>query len=581
MDKSTSYLFRRLLREYVRPYAGRLAVAVIFMAVAAACTAAMAKLMEPVLDDIFVAKDQSKLLWISGAILGVFVLKGVSTYFQDVLLSFVGQKIIADMQKQLYEHMMRADLAFFHKSSTGSLISRFTNDVNLLRSAVSRTITSLGKDTLTLVFLVAVMFYQDWVLATLSFFVFPVAILPIVKIGKKMRKVSTSTQEEMGSFTAHLDQGFENIRHIKAYQMETSESVRAHSLIDQLFSLLYRATKIKAVSKPIMETLGGLAIVIVVFYGGSQVIQDTRSTGTFFSFITALLLAYEPMKKLSNLNAILQEGLSAADRLFRLLDAPASIQDKNAAQNLTLEKGAIEFKDVTFSYEEDNAVEKISLKIPAGKTVALVGPSGAGKSTLLNLIPRFYDVDSGKIIIDGQNIQDITLESLRGSIGLVAQEVGLFDQSVAQNIEYGRPGASQEKIEEAAKQAAAHDFIMDLPDGYDTVIGERGVSLSGGQRQRLAIARAILKDAPILLLDEATSALDSKSEQHIQQALKHLTKGRTTLVIAHRLSTIMDADIIYVLKGGRLVEFGKHADLIDQDGIYAQLYQLQFAAQAA
>ncbi len=579
---STLRLSKRLLRTYIRPYAWQLVGALIMMAMAAACTATLAKLMEPVLDDIFVAKDQARLVQISIVIMGVFLVKGFSTYGQAVAMGYVGQNIIADIQRKLFGHLMASDLDFFNKSSTGMLVSRFTHDVNLLRGTVSTVMTGVGKDALTLIFLIAVMFYQDWFLAFISFFVFPVAILPIVKIGKKMRKVSTNTQEEMGTFTGHLDQTFQEMRHIKAYQMEDQETQRAHGLIDELFRLVYRSTRIKAASKPIMETLGGVAIVVVIFYGGSQVIEGTRTTGTFFSFITALLLAYEPMKKLANLNANLQEGLSAAQRVFAMLDQTAKIKDKKNAKPLKITKGTIEFKQVTFSYNEDGkALDKVSLKIPAGKTAALVGPSGGGKSTLLNLIPRFYDVTTGKILIDNQDVRDITLQSLREASALVAQEVGIFDQTVLQNIAFGKPGTSTKKVIEAAKYAAAHDFIEKLPQGYDTILGERGVMLSGGQRQRIAIARAILKDAPILLLDEATSALDTESEKQVQQALHNLMENRTTLVIAHRLSTIVEADIIFVMVDGKIVEQGTHQALLKKAGHYARLYDLQFAKEAA
>jgi len=578
---STGRLARRLVGRFVRPYTRYLVMALIMMAIAAACTASLAKLMEPVLDDIFVNKDYSKLRLITILIFVVFLVKGISTYGQAVLLDFVGQRVIADLQKKMFCHLIGVELAYFSTQSTGTLISRFTNDVNLLKSSVSTVLTGLGKDVLTLIFLVAVMFHQDWMLGIMAFFVFPIAILPIVKIGKKMRKYSTNTQEYVGALTTHLDQTFQDMRTIKAYRLEGMKSDFAVKLIEKVFGLTYKATRVRLASRPIMETLGGLAIVIVIGYGGMQVIDGTRSTGSFFSFITALLLAYEPMKRLANLNANLQEGLAAAQRVFAVLDHHPQISSKPGAPDLTVTKGNIQFKDIQFSYVKERAVNGVSLEVPAGQTVAVVGPSGSGKTTLMNLIPRFYDVDDGALLIDGQDVRDVKLASLRANIALVSQEVGLFDVSVRQNIAFGKPEASQKEIEDAAKAAAAHEFIMQLPNGYETVAGENGMNLSGGQRQRIAIARAFLKDAPILLFDEATSALDTASEQAVKQAMAELSKGRTTVMIAHRLSTIMQADLICVIVDGRVVEKGTHAELVKHDGVYANLYHMQFKDEAA
>lgn len=583
-QSSTNRLMRRLVGRYVRPYFGRLFIAVILMAISAACTGALAKLMEPVLDEIFVSQDKSQLYFIATLIFGVFVIKGVSTYGQGVMLEWVGQRVIADLQKQMFCHLMQADLSYFTSQSTGSLISRFTNDVGLLKNSVSSVLTGMGKDSLTLVALVGVMFYQDWALASVAFFVFPLAIYPVVRLGKRMRKFSTGTQEYMGIFTSHLDQTFQDMRTIKAFQLEGRKANFAIDLIERVFKLTFKATRVRNASRPLMEILGGVAIVIVIFYGGLQVIEGVRSTGSFFSFITALLLAYEPMKKLAALNTNLQEGMSAATRVFHLLDHHHKIDNDSEAVDLEIKKGEIVFDDVSFGYLPDGGRDKpeiwalnhVSLKVPAGKTIALVGPSGAGKTTILNLIPRFYDVHSGSVKIDGQDVRKVTIESLRDSITLVSQEVGLFDLTVRENIAFGKPGASEDEIIKAAKAAAADEFIRALPQGYETIVGERGVMLSGGQRQRIAIARALLKDAPILLFDEATSALDTENERLIKQAISRLTKGRTTIMIAHRLSTIMQADLIYVIVGGRVVEQGTHSELVKNDGVYARLYHLQF-----
>lgn len=580
-DKTTLSLVRRLWREHIRPYRLHVIGGLICMAVAAATTAALAKMLQPLFDDVFVGRNEAMLFNVALLVLGVFVLKGLSSFGEAMSMIYVGQKIIANIQTRLFDHFVSADLAYFHARSSGELVSQFTNDVNLLRGAVTTTLTGMGKDILSLIFLIGLMFYQDWLLSSLAFFVFPVAIFPIVKIGQKIRKVSLNTQEETGAFTILLHQVFQGMRVVKAYAMENYEKKRAHHLINTLMRLNIKGGRVRAASHPIMETLGGIAIVIVILYGGSQVIAGNRTTGTFISFITALLLAYEPLKRLAGLNASLQEGLAAAWRVFTALDLKSTIVNSPRAQKLTVQKGDIHLTDVSFSYPNGKkALDSVSMEIPAGKRIALVGPSGSGKSTLLNLIPRFYDATKGIIEIDGTTIRDVDLKSLRSHIALVSQEVILFDDTVRANIAYGRWGAPMEDIVNAAKAAAAHTFIMSLPKGYNTKVGEQGVRLSGGQRQRLSIARAMLKNAPILLLDEATSSLDTASERQVQSALDRLMKGRTTVVVAHRLSTVMDADRIYVLEDGKISEQGTHLELLQNNQTYAKLIELQFAADA-
>jgi subfamily B ATP-binding cassette protein MsbA len=574
----TRILVRRLFGEHIRPHIGLLLLSLVLMAVVAGTTAALASLMETILDDVFTARDRSSLYLAAAVVMAVFLLKGAATYGQNVLISFVGQRILADLQKRMFAHLLRADLAYFHGQSSGGLISRFINDVEKMRGTVASVFTAIGRDSLTIIFLVGVMFYQDWLLAVASFFAFPTAILPLVKIGRRMRKVSANTQRELGQFTTLLNEVFQGARHVKAYGMEAHERARAGAVIEQIFSLVFRAARTKAAAYPIMETLGGTAIVVVICYGGWQVIEGTRTTGTFFSFVTALLLAYDPVKKLVNLNAQLQEGLAAADRVFEILDVEPAILDRPGAKTIEVARGDIAFEDVTFAYADGPpALRGVSLAVEAGRTVALVGQSGAGKSTILNLIPRFFDTSTGRITLDGSDIRDITIASLRANIALVSQDVTLFDDTIEANIAYGRASATTEEIRAAARNASADGFIEAMPEGYATLVGEHGVKLSGGQRQRIAIARAMLKDAPILLLDEATSALDTESERAVQAALGVLMRGRTTIVIAHRLSTIQSADTIHVVDGGRIVESGKHLELLARGGVYANLHRLQFS----
>ncbi len=567
------------MRDHVRPHLGRLALAVLCMTLAAGSTAALAYLMEPVLDEIFLEKDRTLLIVVPIAVIGITLIRGAATYGQAVLMAFVGQRVIADLQSRIFAHILRFDLAFFQDTASGRLVSRLTNDVNMMRNAVSNALTGVIKDTLTLLFLVGVMFEKDWKLALIACVVFPIAIYPITKIGRRMRRVSTSALHELGLFTARLNETFQGARHVKAYNREGFESERTDRLIESVFRLIFKQQRVRAAATPIMETLGGLFIAVLILYGGWQVIQGALTPGAFFAFITAMLLAYRPLKALANLNASLQEGLAASQRVFDLLDTEPRIAEVPDARPLKVTGGAVALDRVSFSYPNGApALIDVTLDIPAGETVALVGPSGAGKSTVLNLIPRLYDVDEGRVSIDGTDVREATIGSVRDALALVSQEAVLFDESVRANIAYGRIGASDGDIEAAARAAGASRFIEELPDGYDTIIGEHGVRLSGGQRQRLSIARAMLKDAPILLLDEATSALDTESERQVQDALRSLMEGRTTLVIAHRLSTVREANRIYVLEDGRLAESGTHRSLLAANGVYARLHAVQFSA---
>ncbi len=579
-DESTKILVRRLLRDYVIEHKYRIALALVGMAIVAATTAGFTQLIKPVVNDIFGEKRADLLYPVALTTIAVFTLRGFATYGQAVLMSSVGHRVVAKIQQQLFDKLIGADLAFFHHNAPGALVARFINDVNLLRNTTSNTLTAIGKDSLTAIALIGVMFYEDWLLALLTCVVLPLAIMPSVRVGRSMRKVSGRNQIQVGRLTTLLDEAFQGIRHVKSYVMEGYESKRAQEAIDEVFALNMKQARVSNVLHPIMEALGGFAIAAVILYGGNEVIAGNREPGSLFAFIFALLLAYEPLKRLSKLNNILQNGLAAAQRVFEVLDREQEIRDPVDARELAVAGGRVRFEQVHFSYDGAKAaLHGVDLEAPAGKTVALVGPSGAGKSTILNLIPRFYDPEAGQVSIDGQDVRSVTLDSLRRSIALVSQEILLFDDTVRANIAYGRPGASAEEIEKAAQMAGAHGFITDLTNGYETQVGPRGSNLSGGQRQRVAIARAILKDAPILLLDEATSALDSESERHVQAALNTLMAGRTTFVIAHRLSTVVDADIIYVMESGRIVEQGNHAELLARGGHYARLYALQFAQQ--
>jgi subfamily B ATP-binding cassette protein MsbA len=578
--QSNSFLVRRLLRDYIRPYRARIALAVLCMLVAAAATASQAYLLQPVMDDIFIKKNASMLSVIPTVIVLVVLVNGIASYGQDVLMKYVGQRVIANMQLQLFSHLMACDLATFHDQASGRMISRFTNDIQMMRHSISNVLTGVAKELVTMMFLVALMFYQSWELSLLALVGFPLAIFPITRLGRRMRKIANGTQVELGEFTAQLDESFNGVRVVKAYGRETFELDRARGAIERLFKLYFKAAKVQSAAGPMMETIGGIAIAVVIWYGGYQVIQGETTGGAFLSFIAAILMAYKPLKTVASLNTYLNEGMAAAARYFQVIDQPPIIRDAPNAVPLAVSQGEVQLEQVDFQYGTNTAgVYGINLHVPAGSTVALVGGSGSGKSTLINLILRFYDVNDGRITIDGQDIRDVTLNSLRSQIALVSQEIVLFDDSVRANIAYGRLDATEEEIVEVAKRADAHRFIAQLPNGYNTLIGPHGVKLSGGQRQRLSIARAMLKNAPILLLDEATSSLDSESERSVQQALEALMQQRSTLVIAHRLSTIRHADIIYVLEAGRVVESGTHDALLAAKGRYHQLYQLQFATQ--
>jgi subfamily B ATP-binding cassette protein MsbA len=577
-NQSTRHLAMRLWRDYLRHHLGRVIAASLCMVLVAITTGAQVQLVQPALDELLVEGNES-LLWILPlAFVGIVVVRGAASYGQAILMAGLALEVIRKIQVQMFERVVGADLAYIDKNPTGTLISRFISDVFVMRNALTNSFTGLIRDGLTTVALIGVMFYTNWRMSLVTFIVFPVAGLFITRLGQRMRRVVRATQVEYGQLTSGLDGVLKGIRQVKAYGMERYETSRVTGLFQTLKGLYYKAAKTQARAVPTLEALGGLVFAAILFYGGYQAQQGQITVGAFMAFFAAMLMAYQPIRRIANLNVSLQQGLAASERVFEIVDYRRSIEEAPDARPLTVSDGHVRLEGVDFSYGDDiPTLVDVTMDAPPGKVIALVGPSGAGKSTVLNLIPRFYDVAKGAVTIDGQDIRAATLDSVRASIGLVSQDTMLFDDTVRANIAYGRPDASEDEIVAAAKGAVADEFIRQLPNGYDTVVGERGVILSGGQRQRLSIARAMLKNAPILLLDEATSALDTESERSVQAALKHLMTGRTTIVIAHRLSTIVDADVIYVFDRGRIVEVGSHADLSAGNGLYARLSQMQFS----
>lgn len=580
-DETRSWpLIKRLVTSYLTPHMGLMMRSFIFMAIAAAATAAIAQLMQPILDDLLVEGNVDLIFPVCGAVFLAFTVRGLATYVHTVMTTKVGQGVIADIQNQLFEHFMDLDLAFFHANPSGQLIARVINDVNVVRTAVTDSLTGIGKSTLTLLFLIGVMMYQDWQLTLASFIILPFAAGFVAYLGRRLRKISKNIQAEIGDLTAVLSQIFQGIRQVKAFNMEGYESARAGQAIETVKRLNIKSVRVGSLSTPVNEIMVGALLFGIIAYGGYKAAAGEMTAGELGAFLTAFTMAYEPMKKLARLNNNLQMGLGGAERIFAMMDTQSAIMERDAPKTLESKKPKITFKDVSFSYpgEEEEALSKTSFELKAGKVTALVGPSGSGKSTIMNLIPRFYDPSEGQILIGKDDIKDLSFQSLRSHIALVSQDITIFDDSVMDNIRYGRAGASDEDVRDAARLAFAHDFIEHLSDGYDTVLGEDGVKLSGGQRQRIAIARAILRNAPILLLDEATSALDNESEAAIQHALEKLQKGRTTLVIAHRLSTVQNADQILVLDQGQIIESGQHDDLIAQNGLYAKMYNIGLKA---
>jgi ATP-binding cassette, subfamily B, bacterial MsbA len=567
-------LYRRIL-EFLKPYWKKLVIAMICMAFVSASSALYAYLVKNVIDDIFIKKDAKMLLFMPAVVILIFLVKGFFFFVQEYFMGYVGQRVVTNIRNLVFASLQKQPLSFFDKTPTGQSISRIMNDVTLIQSIVTDSVTAVLMDAFSVVFLIGLVFYRDWKLATISFIVLPFAIYPIVSFGKKLRKVGHTTQKVAASLTSFLHETITGQRIVKAFSMETYENKRFEEESERMFRIMLKRRKLRALSSPIMEIIGGIAIALVILYGGNEVISGRSTAGNFFSFLTALFFLYEPIKKLNKENHNIQQGLAGGQRVFEIVDRKPEIEDKEGAIELEKVSGVIEFKTVSFKYDEKMVLKNINLKIEKNEVIALVGESGVGKSTLANLIPRFYDITEGSLTIDGTDVRDISLTSLRKNIALVTQDVILFNDSVRNNIAYGVT-PDQKRLEHAATMAFAHEFIIKFAKGYDTITGEKGARLSGGQKQRIAIARALYKDAPILILDEATSSLDAVSEIEVQKALDNLMKGRTTIIIAHRLSTIVNANRIIVLEKGMIVQEGTHSSLSELDGPYKKLYELQF-----
>jgi subfamily B ATP-binding cassette protein MsbA len=554
----------------------KLFVAMACMMVVSWTTAVLAFLIKNILDDIFIARDEMMLKIIPVVVIVTSLVRGLAVLGKEYLMNHVGQNIIMTLRNDLYDKIQDLSLGFFQKEKTGVLMSRITNDVTVIKTMVSNVVSGSIEHFFSIVGLTVVVFYRDWRMAIIAFVVVPLAFLPIVQLGRRIRKVSTGTQESIAEMSSFLHETFAGNRIVKAFGREEYEKKRFNKKSYELFRYEMKKVKAQALSSPVMEICGGLGIAFIVWYGGNGVINGTSTTGTFFSFLTAVFLLYEPFKKLTKLNNAIQEGLAAIDRVFDIIEKESDIVETENAVTLSTGNHTIVFDNVSFRYDRNTVLDSINISANPGEVIALVGMSGGGKSTLVNLIPRFYDVTEGRILIDGTDIRDASVASLRKQIAMVTQDAILFNDSIRNNIAYGNHDATDEEIIAAAKAAYAFDFVQKLPNGFDTSIGELGSRLSGGEKQRICIARALLKNAPILLLDEATSALDAEAEKVVQKALENLMIGRTTFVIAHRLSTITFANRIVVLAGGRIVEEGTHESLLEKNGEYSKLYTTQY-----
>jgi subfamily B ATP-binding cassette protein MsbA len=569
----------RRLFSYTRPYRPLLLLAWFATALYAAAGALLAYMVKHIFDDVLIPTAARNVTWVAGAILALYLVKGFGSFFATTLVASVGHRAVTDLRNALYEHVLNQSFGFLSRQTTGALMSHITTDVERIQTAVSELAGDLLKEGLAVLGLIALLLYLDWRLALASLVVMPAALYPLVRLGRYLRASSETSLRRWRDISEILQETISGFRIVKAFGMEDFEIARFRRAASRLFNVNMRITRTTAVLPPLMEGVGGLALVGALFYGSSAIGGGRMTTGDFTAFVAALFSLYTPIKRLSRVNATLQGALAAGSRIFGVLDTHQEVREAPGAIVLSRLQGTLEYRDVGFRYADTDAsvLRRVGFSARPGEVVAIVGTSGAGKTTLVNLLPRFYDVSDGAILIDGIDIRNLTLKSLRDQIGLVTQETVLFNDTVRENIAYGLQDVDEARVESAARAAFAHDFILDLPRRYDTVIGERGSRLSGGQRQRIAIARALLKDPPILILDEATSALDSESERLVQGALVNLMKGRTTLVIAHRLATVRRADRIVVLEAGEVKEIGTHQELLQKGGLYSRLNDLQFS----
>jgi ATP-binding cassette, subfamily B, bacterial MsbA len=574
---NNSEIYKRLYKDYSKKYINKILISVFFGILVAASTSAIAWLLDPAIKKIFVEKDQSLIFVIPLLIIVAFAIKGFALYFAKAIMIRVAEEIKKILQSQMVKSLINADTQLIDQKHSGKFISNLTYDVNHITNMLSTAILSLFKDSLTLFGLLFVMFYQNWKLSLIAIIMIPIAGMASKTLGKRIGKVVTEAQEKSGFLNTHLIELFKNHKLIKIFQREDFESKRTDGHLNQLKEKNIKINTVFVRLSPIMETLTGIMIAILIFYSGKLALNNEIEIGNFFSFLAAMMLAYQPVRALSGMNMILKQGLSASNRILPIIDNQNKIADSENSQNINITHSDIRFSNINFQYnpEEKNVLSNISLDIVGGKMTSLVGHSGSGKSTILNLIPRFYDAQSGDILIDDQSIYKVKIKSLRDKISLVSQDTTLFDDTIKNNIKYAKSDVKDEDIVAAAKFSYAHEFIDKLPNKYETIIGENGIRLSGGEKQRLSIARAMIKKSPIILLDEATSSLDAETESKIQDALKILTKDKTTIVIAHRLSTILNSDQIYIIDAGNVVANGKHDELLNTSELYKNFYEKQ------
>lgn len=565
---------------YLKPYWPLLVISALCSMVVGAMDGAFAWLVEPVLKKIFSGNDTGIFLLVPLGVIALFAVRSVNRFAYDTTIKLAGQKAIQDIRNDLFGTTMRQDMAFYNRRATGELMSCMTNDITMMQEGMANVVCGLFRDVISFVSLLAVIFYRNWQLALICFVILPLTAYPAQLIGKKIKNAARTSLDVMGGIGSILQESFAGIKVIKAFGLEQNVIVRFQRENLSYLGQYKKFIKYESLAMPVSEMIISLGVAAVIYIGGSQVMSGRMTASELFSFLTAMIMLFTPVKKLQGSYNVVQRSAGAAERVFQTMDEQRSIVDRYDAVELGRASGYVEFRKVSFSYGDEPVLRDINLQVPPGQMVALVGPSGSGKSTLAALLMRFYDVSDGAVLLDGHDLRDIKLASLNRQFALVDQETTLFNDSIANNIRYGKPDATDEEVEAAATAAFAHEFILQLPEGYHTNIGDRGTRLSGGQRQRICIARALLKDAPILILDEATSALDTESEKMVQQALDNLTRNRTTFVIAHRLSTVQHADIIVVLEHGRIVEVGSHADLVDGSGLYSRLHALQFSDQS-